>query len=274
PCGTQLQHLLMESEAEYQDNIRHRRAMIRKYGPTPAEVESFPRHGDPCTLWDFFPPAYQCHRVQRLGTLGHGGKYVCGMARIAAKKTCVVYSFGISSDSSFEADVLQRAPGCEVFGCDYSMKSFGPQITANPALAPRAHFVPYALGAVDHALTNRPQIYTLQLLMRMNGHAFIDILKVDIEGSEFKALETFLEAFPSSEVLPFGQLQLEIHAPGGMEYHHFSLFLTWWERLENVGLRPFFSEANPVYVNSMRSKPHLSEYSFINTRGTHALVAD
>ncbi|KAJ7081324.1 methyltransferase domain-containing protein [Mycena belliarum] len=282
-CGTHLRDALRESEAEYQDTVRQRKAMIRKYGPSPAEVESFPTHGEFYTLWDFFPPAYQCpHRVQRIGQLGDGGKYLCGLALVAAQPACVVYSFGINSDSSFEADLLQRAPRCEVFGYDFSVRSFGPEITAHRALARRAHFFPYALGAHDaHAPADAPPTYTLRSLMRANGHVFVDILKIDIEGSEFAALEAFLDSFSPSHalggggVLPFGQLQLEIHATGETEYKRFPRFLEWWEKLENMGLRPFFSEANLVYVNLVRGvMPDLIEYSFINTRGGHALLVD
>ncbi|KAJ7150045.1 hypothetical protein C8R43DRAFT_1006138 [Mycena crocata] len=54
--------------------------------------------------------------------------------------------------------------------------------------------------------------------MKTNGHAFIDILKIDIEGNEFEALEAYMDYFESSGVLPFGQLQLEIHTSGETEY--------------------------------------------------------
>ncbi|KAJ7653048.1 methyltransferase domain-containing protein [Mycena rosella] len=273
-CGPELRHSLQESEAEYQDTVRQRKQMIRKYGPSPAQVEAWPTHGQFYTLWDFFPPAYQCpHRVTRLGTLGDGGKYICGMKRVAAKKSCVVYSFGINGDSSFEADVLQRAPGCEVYGYDFSVKGFGPEITADPSLALRAHFFPWALGHADDP-TDNPPMYTLQALMRKNGHSFIDILKIDIEGHEYKSLEAFMDAHAASGVLPFGQLQLEIHASGGTEHESFDVILPWWERLEKMGLRPFFSEPNLVYVNIAKGVPNLIEYSFINTRGTHELIAD
>jgi Methyltransferase domain len=46
---------------------------------------------------DFFIPAFQCpHRVERIGTLGDGGKWVCGVDRIAKQDKCVIYSFGLS----------------------------------------------------------------------------------------------------------------------------------------------------------------------------------
>ena len=44
---------------------------------------------------DFFTPAFNCpHEVERHGALGDGGKWVCGLSRLAKKPDCVVYSFG------------------------------------------------------------------------------------------------------------------------------------------------------------------------------------
>jgi hypothetical protein len=57
---------------------------------------------------------------------------------------------------------------------------------------------------------SNPPTYTLKTLMRGNGHDWIDILKIDIEGAEFKALTDLLVAY-KGQPLPFGQLQLEIH---------------------------------------------------------------
>ncbi|KAI9443448.1 hypothetical protein H4582DRAFT_1924800, partial [Lactarius indigo] len=49
--------------------------------------------------------------------------------------------------------------------------------------------------------------------MELNGHTFIDILKIDIEGGEFDALTALLSARAAEgNVLPVGQLQLEIRA--------------------------------------------------------------
>jgi Methyltransferase domain len=51
---------------------------------------------------DFFIPAFQCpHRVERIGTLGDGGKWVCGLDRVAKQDKCVIYSFGQSRSPSF-----------------------------------------------------------------------------------------------------------------------------------------------------------------------------
>jgi Methyltransferase domain len=49
---------------------------------------------------EFFTPAFQCpHQVERVGALGDGGKWVCGLERIAKQKHCIIYSFGLSLPS-------------------------------------------------------------------------------------------------------------------------------------------------------------------------------
>jgi len=286
------------SESYYQETLKERQQLIAHWGPSSSQVEGFPTHGEYYTLWNYFPAAFQCpHRIRRIGTLGDGGKWICGLERITAKKDCVIYSVGINGESSFEASLLENVPGCQVYGYDYSVKSFGPEIENVPALKERAHFWPYALGGVDaHGPTNNPPFYTLTTLMKQNNHTFIDILKIDIEGGEFEALESLIEAYPSASSadplsdkggaggragggLPFGQLQLEIHARSNDGNHndwaYFPRFLLWWEKLEKAGLRPFFTEPNLVYINIVRGvKPDLSEYSFINIRGSHELVSD
>jgi Methyltransferase FkbM domain len=75
----------------------------------------------------------------------------------------------------------------------------------------------------------------------MTGHTHIDILKIDIEGWEFETITTLLNPYiATGEPLPFGQLQLEIH----IWNKSFAEYLTWWETLENAGLRPFWTEAS------------------------------
>jgi hypothetical protein len=47
--------------------------------------------------------------------------------------------------------------------------------------------------------------------MQMNNHTWIDILKVDIERAEFETLTHLMKSF-KGQILPFGQMQVEIHA--------------------------------------------------------------
>ena len=111
--------------------------------------------------------------------MGDGGKWVCGLERIAQQDSCVVYSFGINNESSFEAALLRAAPRCQVWGYDFSVPNFGPEITEDPDLRSRSHFRSWGLGSADnYGPGANPPFYTLQTLMAMNGHSFIDVLKV------------------------------------------------------------------------------------------------
>jgi hypothetical protein len=71
------------------------------------------------------------------------------MERIARQPECVIYSFGtaqltsylaaklimpcagINGESSFEAALLERAPGCEVWGYDFSVNSVCPLLKSD-----------------------------------------------------------------------------------------------------------------------------------------------
>ncbi|KAH9171940.1 methyltransferase domain-containing protein [Lactarius sanguifluus] len=268
---------LREEETRYAATLKAREGLIKKHGPSKEQIESFPTTGS-YTLWDFFIPSFQCpHHVERIGVLGDGGKWVCGMERIAKQEKCVIYSFGINGESSFEAALMERAPGCEVWGYDFTVDSFGPEIEKIPNLKERAHFFPWALGGRNaHDAEDSPKYYTLDALMKLNGHAFIDVLKIDVEGAEFDTLTAFLATHKppspfSSTTLPIGQLQIELHAWD--DYGKFDFFHDWWAALEAAGLRPFWTESNLVYVNyNTGGKPRLAEYSFMNIRGNHSLV--
>lgn len=229
-------------------------------------------------LWDFFLPSFDCqHYVERIGRMGDGGKWICGMDVIAEKASSVIYSFGVNDDSSFEAALLERAPRAQVYGYDFSVDSWGPQIEDNPELRSRAHFHKWAVGGKDaHGPDYDPnfQVYTLHTLMKLNGHTWIDILKIDVESAEFDILRGFCSYYMEHGLpLPFGQLQVEIHAyDSNMS---FATFLEWFELLESAGLRPFHAEPNLLYVNIVdNAKATLSEFAFINRAGEHELVKD
>ena len=74
--------------------------------------------------------------------------------------------------------------------------------------------------------------------MASNNHKFIDILKIDIEGFEFATLTHLLEHSQKRGIpLPFGQLQIQLHTWDT----DFKTFLKWFESLERLGLRPFWT---------------------------------
>ncbi|ESK85687.1 hypothetical protein Moror_9914 [Moniliophthora roreri MCA 2997] len=256
----------------YEQTLWDRNGLIEKFGPEPKDIAMFPENKEPWpayTVWDFFPPAYNCpYEVQRIGSLGDGGKWVCGLSRLRDKKDCIIYSFGINAESSFEAELLSHTRYCEIWGYDFSVSKFGPQI---PEIEKkRTHFFPFGLAGTDEP-TRYPIMYTLQSIMQQNSHTHIDILKIDIESWEFEALSSIINQTAPGAPLPFGQLLLEIHVWDKT----FEEFYIWWLLLEEAGLRPFRTEANVVYQNYNRQRSmDLAEYSFLNIKGENIFISD
>ncbi|KAK7229765.1 hypothetical protein V2G26_001935 [Clonostachys chloroleuca] len=210
----------------------------------------------PYNIWDFARPSFFCpHDLERVGTLGDGGKVVCGMSQYenispgpsSASNNApelIVYSFGVSDDSSFEASLLERT-NAKIWGYDFSVESWSD----------------------DNA---NPPMYTVQDVMRMNGHSYVDIIKMDIEGAEFDALTSlihFIQSEDSHGNMPFGQLLLEIHFmrdPKGFSIPKtLRSWVDWWESLEQMGLRPVNNEGNWI-GDAQFGRPRFMEYTFIN----------
>ncbi|EHK97844.1 hypothetical protein M7I_6341 [Glarea lozoyensis 74030] len=57
------------------------------------------------SIWDLIPASYNCPwEVERIGRMGDGGKWVCGMSRYEKnKKPCIIYSFGVQNESTWAA---------------------------------------------------------------------------------------------------------------------------------------------------------------------------
>ncbi|OAX37470.1 hypothetical protein K503DRAFT_866852 [Rhizopogon vinicolor AM-OR11-026] len=259
------------AEGVYQKTITDRKGLIQKYGPTSRDIAMFPSDKDPWpayTVWSFFPPSFNCpHELERVGALGDGGKWACGLSRLEHKPDCIIYTFGMNYETSFEAEILERTRHCQVWGYDYRSSSFGSHIKNNY----RSHFFSWGLANID-SHEGKPKLYTLKTLLEMNKHDHIDVLKIDIEGWEFDTLTQIIQPYLlSGEPLPFGQLILELHTWD----KKFNEFLPWWEMLEQAGLRPFMNEVNLVYQNYNRGKDtDLAEYSFINIKGNNIFVSD
>lgn len=145
-----------------------------------------PPHQSLIALGDFFPPAFNCpHELERLGALGDGGKWLCGLSRLQEKKDCVVYSFGehkirnstptifhtitgTNYESSFETEILTRTRNCQIWTFDNTAGSHGPIV--DRMYKHRTHFQSCTLASVDaHDSQDSPKAYTLQSLMKVNG---------------------------------------------------------------------------------------------------------
>jgi len=192
-------------------------------------------------IWDLFAPAYNCpFDLTRVGGEGDGGKWLCGLEKILKNKSssCVIYSFGVANESTFEAEILAKT-SCNVFAYDPTVIKIGwpvSQATAALTFNPRLDFKSLALAEKDDDGKGR----TLKTLMKENGHEWIDVLKVDIEGDEYKSL---LKAMKDFEKLPVGQLLVEFHAV--KPYKPIDL-VNLFDLLEINGMRVYKYEPNPL----------------------------
>jgi len=228
-------------------------------------------------VWELYEPVAACCDRDRIGAAGDGGKYAClpdetflGTAGGIEGRRCVVYSFGSADDASFESEIVRRF-GCEVHTFDPTPGL--PPLEAFSAWGPLSCFHPIGLGpapssghqlAVQGAAdgTRRLVLGGVSVpsldLMQIAGslrHERVDLLKIDIEGSEWTAVPFFLEQ-PGFAQLRVAQILVELHFGvfGADQRVVDRLFTT----MRSAGYYPFSKEAN------LRCGAPCIEYSFIH----------
>ncbi|KAH9512347.1 hypothetical protein Btru_039268 [Bulinus truncatus] len=177
-----------------------------------------------------------CQRKIRLGNLGDGGWEVCDDPDVRPQPPCVIYSFGINFDFSFDDDAA-RVYGCHVHSFDPSM--WLPDFNRSRLI----HFHALGLDGEDHVTKDGWSLLTLASIRRLLGHLVtpISALKVDIEGHEWSAVPQMAE---SGDLVSVRQLLVEFHVnPAGRP--SMLAWLTALKALEETGFRRFYAEKNP-----------------------------
>ena len=168
----------------------------------------------------------QSRGLRRAGTAYGGWTYNASML---LGRRAVVYSVGIGEDTSWDEALLREHAGLRVWGFDPTPRAAAYVVRVAAALGPRFHFTqeglatragnftftkPAGKGASmrmgRHAAmggTLEARVDTLEAWMRQRGHAWIDVLKLDVEGAEYSVLEDLAQR----DVLPFSQLLVEFH---------------------------------------------------------------
>jgi hypothetical protein len=96
-----LSDFMQQSELLFQRAVAKRREIRHLFGDRgffPAKDENSFKE-TPWSIWDLVTPSYGCPwEMERIGRVGEGGWWVCGLSRLASskgkKQSCVVYSFG------------------------------------------------------------------------------------------------------------------------------------------------------------------------------------
>ncbi|KAL0777360.1 hypothetical protein CaCOL14_006877 [Colletotrichum acutatum] len=193
----------------------------------------------------------------------------------ASERPIRIYSFGIGDDSSFEAEMLSRSSAAEMYGFDDTVDGWGKGLEAYPN---RTHFFKTAVAEYDYYdEVEKTEFLSINSIMKKLGHDYVDLIKMDIEGDEFPTLESFLGDYAKGGELegkevPVGQMVIEIHVPE--KGPTISQFAEWWERIEEVGFRPVWSEANLLAVTVGDGKPCCFEYTWINTKDSRSVAWD
>ncbi|KAJ7925759.1 hypothetical protein B0H13DRAFT_1705787 [Mycena leptocephala] len=276
--ASRLARTLEGNEKRYQRMLVERELLIEKSGGK--QIVAFPgAYVFAAVLWDIFIPAFSCpFPTYRVGTLADGGKWVCGLDRVLQHQpNPIIYSLNDKTPaySSFEQDIIERSPGCQIYAFDAnaapeiaSQWPWGTTDVAADLLRSRIQFNHYAISD-----PSAKQYRSLRSVMREFGHDWIDILKVELQGSEFDTLLAIL-ADNKDAPLPFGQLIIKLHVGLSERMQTVEHFSTWFTKLECAGLRPYYFELNMLDVNNRRAEPSIAYWSFMNIRGRHALVDD
>eukprot|EP00457_Paulinella_chromatophora_P012439 gb/GEZN01012648.1/.p1 GENE.gb/GEZN01012648.1/~~gb/GEZN01012648.1/.p1 ORF type:complete len:290 (-),score=37.44 gb/GEZN01012648.1/:117-986(-) len=153
-----------------------------------------------------------CSKRGRWGSGGEGGWTVC-LDKLKHKdkdQKCVVYSFGINDNWSFD-DAAAKF-GCEVHGFDPSLDfnnikkkydskqktlhNWGVSLNQSNLIYPpgTAPFEWPGIGYLRSSNSDPWDLRTIRSIMSTLKHDTIDILKVDAEGAEWGCLRTFMDS--------------------------------------------------------------------------------
>lgn len=118
------------------------------------------------------------------------------------KQGCIFYSFGISSDYSFDSQLA------EIFGC--SGFAADPTVSHNSSLHPLVTF--HQIGAKMLHEPARKKWFSTSMpsLMKWRRDKYVDILKMDCEGCEYSLARDVLSEDPTF-FHKIGQFAFEIH---------------------------------------------------------------
>jgi hypothetical protein len=185
------------------DAMEQSRRYLIEGSPHPCTVRR--RKGDACVFQDISISL----PIQKPLFYKLGEKTMVNPSIAFPQKDCIVYAMGIDNDSAFEQQMTQFCKQVHAFDCTVDLNS-------TSVVYQNFTFHQICIGSktdIDdvevyghnkRSLTFEP----LSTVMKELGHTQIDILKLDIEGSEYELFET--EILSKNIPLP-RQLLFELH---------------------------------------------------------------
>lgn len=167
--------------------------------------------------------------IRNFGEPGYGFSVCC--AGYSQKESILMYSFGIGENISFSQDLANKYDQVEIYAFDPTPRAIKFMNDYDKKKISRFKFFEFGLSDVDgvqkfflpknrnyvsgsakcNSTVNENdyinvQMYTLKKILELLGHNHIDLLKMDIEGSEFTVLPQLLKDCISIE-----QICVELH---------------------------------------------------------------
>ncbi|XP_076101103.1 putative methyltransferase-like protein 24 [Mytilus galloprovincialis] len=181
-----------------------------------------------------------CKEVIRIGHMTDGGWNVCHDKQYRPSFPCLVYSFGISNDFSFD-DYMAKTYGCEVH-------SFDPSINLpDMRRGDRLWFHNLGLSSVTGKL-GKWKVSTLQDIFEDLNHTSrnVNVLKMDIENSEWASLPNIIQ---TGALRHTTQLLVEFHGSSASLEKLIIL-----REIYNEGFRIYWYHRNPAKSNLIQGR--------------------
>ncbi|KAI8772248.1 uncharacterized protein LOC106077907 [Biomphalaria glabrata] len=189
-----------------------------------------------------------CRRKIRLGKIGDGGWEICDDPDVRPSDPCIIYSFGINYDFSFDDDAA-KVYGCHVYSFDPSMSKEKDQYDRSP----NVHFYKIGLDGKTYVNDKKWPLFTFKDICAKLKHenSSLDVVKMDIEHSEWSALP---QIAASGQLADVKQLLLEYHI-NQQSRDYILPRLKALQQVERAGFRKFYVHKNPACKVNVRGIP-------------------
>lgn len=167
--------------------------------------------------------------IRNFGEPAYGFSVCCN--GYSKRNSILVYSFGIGENISFSQELSNKYSQAEIYAFDPTPKAITFMKEYDKQKLPHFMFYEFGLGDMDglqkfylpkdkdcvsgsaqcnYSVNENDYIqvpmYTLKKILDLLGHTHIDLLKMDIEGSEFTVLPQVLKS-----QIPIEQICVELH---------------------------------------------------------------
>uniref|UniRef100_A0A914C0Z4 Methyltransferase domain-containing protein n=1 Tax=Acrobeloides nanus TaxID=290746 RepID=A0A914C0Z4_9BILA len=189
-------------------------------------------------------PEVLCNDILRVGRVVDGGKWVCNPIKIRHfKEGCVIYSFGISNELSFDEAIQNFTQQRCVLKAIDKFKQNSDTIKQLEKI--RGVFKQVEIANITNQDKNQ---YSFSDVVSTFGDKRIEILKIDIEGAEYQVIDQILS-------IPICQILIETHSMKISAKKTFELI----QKIAKSGFYLFAFQINGAFHP-------LAEYGFIHEK--------